>query len=72
VVRRVKPTSPAEASGLAAADVIVAVDQAALPTWSALVVRLRSLRPGDTIALTVLRGGERKTVPVTLAERPTT
>ncbi|MEA3075802.1 MAG: serine protease Do [Actinomycetota bacterium] len=71
VVRRVKPTSPAEAGGLQAADVIVAVDQAALPTWSALVVRLRSLRPGDTISLTVVRDGQRKTVPVTLAEKPT-
>jgi S1-C subfamily serine protease len=34
-------------------------------------VRLRSLRPGDSITLTVLRDGQKTTVPVTLAERPT-
>jgi S1-C subfamily serine protease len=70
VVQRVKPASPAEAAGLLASDVILSVDAAALSTWNALVVRLRSLHPGDTISLTVAREGQKKTIAVTLAEKP--
>jgi serine protease Do len=48
---------PAAIAGLAAGDV-------------ALILTLRRLRPGDGVDLGVLRGGERRTVGVTLGARP--
>jgi len=71
VVRKVAPGSPAAAAGLLPADVIVALDDAAMPTMAALVVRLRTSHPGDTIGLTVLRGDQKKLLKATLVERPT-
>ena len=68
VVRRVKPGSPAEAAGLTAGDVIVAIDGAAVATMSALVARLRETDPGDSVSLVVRRSGESVTVTATLAE----
>ena len=68
VVRRVKPGSPAEAAGLTAGDVIVAIDGAAVATMSALVARLRETDPGDPVSLVVRRSGESVTVTATLGE----
>ena len=70
VVRAVKPGSPAEAAALQAEDVIVAIDGTAVPSMAAVVVRLRSHRPGDRLVLRVQRPEGRVDVPVVLAEKP--
>jgi S1-C subfamily serine protease len=70
VVKKVKPSSPASVVGLVPADVIVAVDDAAMVSMAALMVRLRSSKPGDTITVTVVRGTERLPLIVTLTEKP--
>ena len=56
----------------AGGDIIVAVEGVYLTDMSDLLTTLiTNYAPGDTISLTVIRGGETVEVPVTLASRPT-
>ena len=70
VVRRVVGKSPASTAGLAAGDVIVAVDGRPTTTMTALVVMLRTREPGDDVELSLTRQGETRSVVVKLLERP--
>jgi S1-C subfamily serine protease len=70
MIGRVADGSPAAKAGIHANDVVIAVDGKPLLSMGELVVSLRSHRPGDVVTLTVLRGRDRKTMRVTLVERP--
>lgn len=70
VVHRVMPDSPAAAAGLAAGDVITAIDGVRVASMSALVARLRKLTPGDAVRLSVRREASTIDLPATLAEKP--
>ena len=70
VVRLVKDGGPGAGAGLAAGDVILAMDGAAVASMADLKARVRTHQPGDVVRLTVLRAAGRETVDVTLAERP--
>jgi S1-C subfamily serine protease len=84
-VTTVRVDTPAENAGLRAAsdaqsvdgenyptggDVITALDGRAVRTASELQNAVDSKRPGDKVTLTYVRGGQRHTVDVTLAARP--
>ena len=62
----VSSDSPARDSGLKADDVVVAVDGQRVTDGKSLIVAIRTHQPGDTIDLTLVRGGEERTVSVTL------
>jgi len=62
----VTPGGPAEAAGIAAGDLIVAVDGERVSTPEDFVVQIRTRLPGDVVDLTVVRGDERLTTSVTL------
>ena len=81
----VRSGTPAEDAGLRAStgtktvdgvevptggDVIVAVDGDPVTSSAQLQSAVDAKQPGDTMRLTVERGGKRRTVEVTLAERP--
>jgi S1-C subfamily serine protease len=70
VVKKVKEASPAAAAGVGPGDIITAVDGRTVTSMTALVLTLRSRKPGDVVALSMLRSGEKLLVAVTLAERP--
>ncbi len=70
MVADVKRDSPAERAGLAARDVIVAVDGRPIVSMGQLVVGLRLHRPGTAVRLDVVRDRHRRTFTVTVAERP--
>ncbi len=70
MVADVKDDSPAERGGVAVGDVIVAVDGKPIASMGQLVVALRLQGPGSVVLLDVVRGRQRHTMPVTLAERP--
>lgn len=70
VVKSVKQGSPASTAGLAASDVIVAVEGREVTSMGALILELRQRHPGESITLDVVRGAERRRVEVTLAARP--
>lgn len=70
LIRSVKRGSPADEAGIRDRDVIVAVGDRKITTMGALVVALRTRRPGDTISLTLVRDRESRTVRATLTDRP--
>jgi S1-C subfamily serine protease len=55
----------------AGGDIIVAVDGQPIATSGDLRAYIENTKhPGDTVTLTILRGGQRQEFPVTLGERP--
>jgi S1-C subfamily serine protease len=70
VVAQVQPGSPAAQAGLQPRDVITAVDGQPLESDTGLAEAISAHKPGDTLALTVLRGNQQITVDVTLGELP--
>jgi putative serine protease PepD len=70
LVREVVPGAPAEQAGLEAGDVIAAVDGRSVASMGELVGAIAGHTPGDTIELTIDRGGRSQDVSVTLQARP--
>ena len=64
------PGSPAEAAGLQAGDIIVAIDGEQLAADSDLSTMILPHAVGDTITLRVLRDNSTRDVDVTLGELP--
>ncbi|MHB8604235.1 MAG: S1C family serine protease [Thermoplasmatota archaeon] len=65
----VEPRSPAALAGLAEGDVIVALDGARVDRMEDLRSRLKRRRPGERLALGVVRGRDRATLQVTVREK---
>jgi len=86
IIDSITPDGPADRAGLRGStetveqfgetisvggDVIVAIDDRPVRQFDDLLIHLvRTKRPGDTVRLTVVRGGEEQQVTVTLGERP--
>jgi putative serine protease PepD len=66
-VAKLTPGGPAEQAGLKEGDVITAVDGKAVKDATALIVAIRDNAVGDTVVLTVQRGGSEQQISVTLA-----
>ena len=60
----------AERAGIQPKDIIVALEDQEVTSVTTLTRALRAYKAGDTVKLTLIRGGERMTVTVTLDERP--
>jgi putative serine protease PepD len=70
VVDQVMQGGPADRAGIAAHDVIVALDNTSVSSMGALVVSLRSRPPGQVVSVDVVRDTKPRTMRVTLAARP--
>jgi len=70
LVQTVESGSGAEEAGVRENDVITALGDAKITSYGDLFGALRDYRPGDTVRLTVIRGGEERTLDVTLGEQP--
>jgi 2-alkenal reductase len=70
LVADVEPGTPAEQAGLQPNDIITAVNDISLAQENSLRYVLTQFQPGDTVELTVLRGGEEIKVTLTLGTRP--
>jgi hypothetical protein len=68
-VSGVRPGSPAEAAGLQADDVLVAIGDMKTPDLQAMTDALRAHKPGDKVELQILRGGQPVTLTATLGTR---
>ena len=62
--------SPAAAAGLRDGDIITAVDGTEIDPGSPLDDILTQFAPGRTVALDVLRDGQKMTLTLTLGTRP--
>jgi putative serine protease PepD len=65
-IERVEPDSAAEDAGLQVGDVVTAVGDRPVTTSTELTAAVRSQAPGEEVRLTVRRGGQSRTVEVTL------
>ena len=65
-ITEVMPDTPAERAGLKKDDVITAVGDQPVSDGIALIVAIRTHLPGETVTMSVLRGGEEQTVEVEL------
>jgi serine protease DegQ len=67
LVTQVEPGSSAEQAGIAAGDVIVAIDDTPIDGSADLRNAIGLIRAGESVAVTTLRDGERRTVNATVA-----
>ena len=65
-----RAAAPAAKAGLQAGDVVTAVDGDTVASAAALQSAIDAKKPGDRVIVDYLRNGERRTVTVTLATRP--
>lgn len=70
VVEQVAPNTPAAQANLQPGDVIQGVDGTTISNAEDLVKVLLDHKPGDTVSLKVVRGGQTSTIKVTLSGRP--
>lgn len=68
IITDVTQGSPAAAAGLQAFDVVTAIDGRDYATQSALREAIRGRNVGETITLTVVRGGKKQDLVVTVGE----
>lgn len=68
IISSVEPGTPADEAGLAAGDVIVAVNDETVEGSSDLRQKIGLRRPGDEVEIAYLRDGDRETTQVTLAD----
>jgi putative serine protease PepD len=69
-VGTVNPGAPAADAGIRTGDVITKFDGATIRNPSELSLNVLKKAPGDKVELTIKRGGDTKTVTVTLDNRP--
>jgi serine protease Do len=67
LVASVEPDSPAQNAGLQPGDVITGVDSHHIGNQRELALTISEIPPGQQAKLTVVRNGETKTVPITVA-----
>jgi S1-C subfamily serine protease len=70
IVVDVQPDSPAARAGILIGDVIVAVGDTRITEPTELRAALRPQHVGETLAVSIVRGGEPRDVRLTVGERP--
>ena len=69
IVDNVEPGSAAARAGLRTGDIITNLEDDPIQDSGDLLGALRDYRPGDTVELSVVRGGQERIIEVTLGER---
>lgn len=70
IIAEVSKDTPADKAGLKPKDVIIAFDGKSIEDANQLIALIRQKKVGDKVKLTYVRGKERKTVVLVLAEKP--
>jgi putative serine protease PepD len=69
LVTDVSAGSPAQTAGLRAGDAVLAVDGESVNSSESLVAQIRERSVGDTVELTIMRGGKQQKLTATLTKR---
>jgi putative serine protease PepD len=69
-ISSVQPGSPAASAGLEQNDVVTAIDGRAVSSTEQFIATIDNYAPGQKVTLTIKRGSQSKTIPVTLGTRP--
>jgi len=72
LISAVTPGGPADKAGLKANDVVVSVDGAAIKNGNDLVENISPRHPGSTVQIGYMRGGQKQTATVGIADRTKT
>jgi putative serine protease PepD len=64
------PGGPADKAGLRPGDLITAVNDQQITSVNQFVAKIATYSPGDTVTLKVKRGGDTKTIKLTLGAQP--
>ncbi len=70
LVREIPPGTPAAAAGLQAGDIIVRIGDKTISSSDDLILAIREHKIGESVEITYIRSGERRTTNAVLAERP--
>jgi putative serine protease PepD len=70
LVRKIRADSPAAKAGVEVRDVITSIEGKPVTSMSALVIALRTRKPGQVVTIGISRDGKPLTVDATLVERP--
>ncbi len=69
-IAELRPGTPAESAGLRDGDIVTAIDGKAVEAADELRQSIDAKRPGDSVDLTIVRGGAERTIEVELGTRP--
>ncbi|HTG64818.1 MAG TPA: Do family serine endopeptidase [Flavobacterium sp.] len=67
-INNVRKSTGADKAGLKKGDVIVKIDNQNISTFADLSGYINTKRPNDKVAVTIIRDGDSKTIPVTLSK----
>ena len=62
--------SPAEMAGLEPQDVLIGIDQKPVINGRSAMLKITGMNPGESAELTVLRGDQQLSLPITIGLRP--
>jgi S1-C subfamily serine protease len=69
-VSQIQPNSPATSAGLQPGDLITAVNGKTITTTEQFIATVDGYGPGQTVTMTIQRGGQTKTISLKLGTRP--
>jgi putative serine protease PepD len=69
-VSQVQPGTPASSAGIRANDLVTAINGKAITSTEGFIATVDNYNPGQTITVTVKRGGQTKQIQLTLGTRP--
>ena len=70
IVTEIMKDSPAEKAGIKVEDIILAINSEKIKNVTQLTTKIGSTDPGTKINLKILRGGDEKTISITIGEFP--
>jgi putative serine protease PepD len=71
-ISSIQAASPASSAGLQQGDLITAINGSSLSSTEQFISKIDAYAPGDTVTLTVKRGGQTHSIKVKLGTRPST
>jgi putative serine protease PepD len=69
-IQQVVPGGPGASSGLKVGDIVTAIDGKTITSTDQFIATIDTFSPGQTVTMTIKRGGQTKSVKVKLGSRP--